>query len=140
MYNNTYIIQYIHILSTVCILCTVICYLLQIKLPLNLLEVTGVVGDWFRQFSLNVSQPGAQAAHILIQLLHSHQCLSQLLYSINTDKLILFIEQIVNKQAKCFTEKNYNNIIYETLCAPYHRSLHLQYLSKTGVCLLTWLQ
>lgn len=58
------------------------CYLLHIKLPLNLLEVTGVIGDGFRQFCLDVGQPRAKAAHILIQLLHSHQCLSQLLHSI----------------------------------------------------------
>lgn len=58
-------------------------YLLQIKLPLNVLEVTGFIGDGFGQLSLNVGQPRAKAAHVLIELLHSHQSLSQLLHSIN---------------------------------------------------------
>lgn len=62
--------------------CT-LCYLLQIELPLNVLEVTRVIGDGFGQLGLDVGQPGAKAAHILIQLLHGHQSFSQLLHSMN---------------------------------------------------------
>lgn len=58
-------------------------YLLQIELPLNLLEVTRIVGDGFGQLGLDMGQPGAKTTHILIQLLHSHQSFSQLLHSIN---------------------------------------------------------
>lgn len=35
------------------------CYLLQIELPLNFLEVTGVVKDGLGQLILYVGQPGA---------------------------------------------------------------------------------
>lgn len=79
---------------------SIICYLLQIKLPLNLLGVTGVIGDGFRQFSLNVGQPGPQAAHILIELLHSHQCLSQLLHSINIVKTGQLINLFIRTNLK----------------------------------------
>lgn len=56
-------------------------YLLQVELPLDLLGVAGVVGDGFGQLGLDVGEPRAQAAHVLIQLLHGHQSLPQLLHS-----------------------------------------------------------
>lgn len=56
-------------------------YLLQIKLSLNVVEVTRVVRDGFGQLGLDVGQPGAKAAHVLIQLLDGHQGFSQLLHS-----------------------------------------------------------
>lgn len=56
-------------------------YLLQVQLPLNVVEVTRVVRDGFGQLGLDVGQPGAKAAHVLIQLLHGHQGFSQLLDS-----------------------------------------------------------
>lgn len=35
------------------------CYLLEIKLPLNFLEVTGVIKDGLGQLILDVGKPGA---------------------------------------------------------------------------------
>lgn len=54
--------------------------LLLVEFPLNLLVITGVVHDGSGQLGLNVSQPGTQAAHVFIQLLHRHQGLPQLLH------------------------------------------------------------
>lgn len=62
------------------------CYLLQIKLPLNFREVTGVIKDGLGQLVLYVGQPGAKAVHVFIQLLYSHQSFSELLHSVNRKK------------------------------------------------------
>lgn len=64
-----------------------LCYLLQIKLPLNFLKVTRVIKDGLGQLSLYVGQPGAKAVHVFIQLLHSHQSFSQLLHSMNRSQV-----------------------------------------------------
>lgn len=61
-------------------LCAHVCYLLLAEFSLDLMWVAGLIDDGPREFSLNVSQPGAQTAHVLIQLLHCHQSLLQLLY------------------------------------------------------------
>lgn len=55
-------------------------HLLLVELPLNVLEVAGVVGDGLGQLGLDVGQPGTQAAHVLVQLLHGHQGFPQLLH------------------------------------------------------------
>lgn len=69
--------------------------LLLAELSLNLLVVAGVVDDGPRQLGLDVSQPRAQAAHVLVQLLHGHQGLPQLLHpgggEENTIELILIV-------------------------------------------------
>lgn len=58
-----------------------LCYLLQIKLRLNFLKVTGVIKDRLGKLVLYVGQPGTKAVHIFIQLLYSHQSFSELLHS-----------------------------------------------------------
>lgn len=64
------------------------CYLLQIKLPLNFREVTGVIKDGLGQLVLYVGQPGAKAVHVFIQLLYSHQSFSELLHSVDRKKIM----------------------------------------------------
>lgn len=47
---------------------------------LDLLVVTDAVGDGSGQLGLYATQPGAKVTHVLIQLLHRHQSLLQLLH------------------------------------------------------------
>lgn len=55
-------------------------HLLLTEFALDFLVVTGVVDDGPGQFRLDVRQPRTQTAHVLIQLLHGHQGLPQLLH------------------------------------------------------------
>lgn len=48
--------------------------------PLNLLVVTDAVGDGSGQLCLHARKPRAEVTHVLIQLLHRHQSLLQLLH------------------------------------------------------------
>lgn len=48
--------------------------------PLNFLVVTDTVGNGCGQLSLYARKPRAKVIHVLIQLLHSHQSLLQLLH------------------------------------------------------------
>lgn len=54
-------------------------YLLLLELLLYFFRVAGIVDYGLGQLWLNVSQPGPQAAHVLVQLLDRHQSLLQLL-------------------------------------------------------------
>lgn len=47
---------------------------------LDLLVVAHAVGDGPRQFGLDAAQPGAEVTHVLVQLLHRHQGLLELLH------------------------------------------------------------
>lgn len=47
---------------------------------LDLLVVTDAVGDGSGQLGLYATQPRAEVTHVLIQLLHRHQSLLQLLH------------------------------------------------------------
>lgn len=47
------------------------------KFPLYLITVADGVGDRFGQLTLNSGKPGTEITHVLIQLLHCHQCLLQ---------------------------------------------------------------
>ena len=55
-------------------------YLLLGQPPLDLLVLTDAVGDWSGELGLDPRQPGAQVTHVLVQLLHRHQRLPQLLH------------------------------------------------------------
>lgn len=55
-------------------------HLLLGQLLLDLLVVAHAVGDGPRQLGLDATQPGAQVTHVLVQLLHRHQGLLQLLH------------------------------------------------------------
>ena len=47
-------------------------YLLQVEFPLYLLGIAVLVCDWFSQLALDMSQPGAETRHVLIQLLDGY--------------------------------------------------------------------
>lgn len=51
--------------------------------PLDLLVVTDAVGDGSGQLGLYARKPRAEVTHVLIQLLHRHQSLLQLLHPNN---------------------------------------------------------
>lgn len=55
-------------------------HLLVAEFPLDLLAVAGVVDDGPGELGLDVRQPGTQAAHVFVQLLHRHQGLPQLFH------------------------------------------------------------
>lgn len=61
-------------------------YLLLSQPLLDLLVVTDAVGDGSGQLGLHAAKPRAEVAHVLIQLLHRHQSLLQLLHPKHTDK------------------------------------------------------
>ena len=69
--------------SDIVCLCTCV-YLVLSEPPMDFLLMTDAVGDGSRQLSLNVRQPRTEVTHVLIQLLHRHQGLLQLLHSENT--------------------------------------------------------
>lgn len=62
-------------------------YLLQVQFSLDFLKVAGVIDDRTRELCLNVGQPGTQAAHVLIQLLHSYQSLPQFFCPVMDDRI-----------------------------------------------------
>lgn len=62
-------------------MCVCVClHLLLGEPPLDLLVVTNTVRDGSGQLGLNARKPGTEVTHVLIQLLHRHQSLLQLLY------------------------------------------------------------
>lgn len=61
-------------------------YLLLLELLLYFFRVAGIIDDGLGQLWLNVSQPGPQAAHVLIQLLDRHQSLLQLLDPVGRER------------------------------------------------------
>lgn len=63
-----------------CVLRCVTAHLLLGQPLLDLLVVTDAVGDGAGQLGLYATQPRAEVTHVLIQLLHRHQSLFQLLH------------------------------------------------------------
>lgn len=63
-----------------CVLGCVTAHLLLGQPLLDLLLVTDAVGDGSGQLGLYATQPRAEVTHVLIQLLHRHQSLLQLLH------------------------------------------------------------
>lgn len=64
-------------------MCGRVCVFVHLLLgqpPLDLLVVTDAVGDGSGQLGLNARKPRAEVTHVLIQLLHRHQSLLQLLH------------------------------------------------------------
>lgn len=72
----------------VCVCVTV--YLLLSQPPLDLLMMTHTVGDGPGQLGLDAGQPRAEVAHVLIQLLHRHQSLLQLLHPKHTSSKMVY--------------------------------------------------
>lgn len=96
-------------------------YLLLSQPLLDLLVVTDAVGDGSGQLGLHAAKPRAQVAHVLIQLLHRHQSLLQLLHPEHTHKhtLTLIICTIHSSySAICIQISNCDRMqrVYFSLC------------------------